>query len=235
MQVIELPDGARQLITDALNLSERPYPADIHIAGVTTLLDCTAKVWHRRRGDEEYLEEDPQSKVSMLLGTGYHAGWLPDLGESGTLKFDFPVRPGENATIMGFLDGRKDGLPLELKTTAASSKMAPNSHYIEQLAEYCWMDGKTEGYLAVVHLGSPKIVRFYHLVFTQEELDEWHMELTQRFADLLGDDEPDLTSHYDWQCRYCPRKGVYCPAPKGVWRSPFGVQAGEIEVMEGAA
>ena len=136
---------------------------------------------------------------------------------------------------MGFLDGRKDGHPLELKTTAQSSKGPPSSHYIEQLAEYCYMDGDTTGFLAVVHLGMPRKVRLYEINFTGEELQAWHDTLTSRFRNLVGVDEPDLSQHYDWQCRYCPRKGVYCPGPKGEWVSPFEVKAEEIRVLEGVA
>jgi hypothetical protein len=120
------------------------------------------------------------------------------------------------ADAVGYLEG--DAVIYENKTTAAGTKVdAPERwpHYVEQMAAYCVLAqrGVKRAILTVLHLPMPTTLKTWDVKFTDMEMFRWLAELKRRAEIVMGDTEPSVGEHADYECLYCPfavKKGGDC-------------------------
>lgn len=215
---------------------------------VTDLVGCLRKAWLKRRGMKTPAL-DTEDHATLLAGHGHHAilenARFPEMQTEVHLQDD--TIPVQGSADLIFVDDLYDPVPAtgEIKTTRASAKksIADIPHYIEQVASYCVIRRVNRAVVFILHLfgdytGAKRSqFKAWRLYFSDDELQDWYLELKRRSAILLGDELPGLTEHAAWECGYCPffvKNGGECEGGPGrmTW---FSTQVAEFEGgIEGA-
>jgi len=208
----ENPEAAAQILAEA---RERVDARSLRAPGVhvSDLIRCLRRSWYEKRG---YVASDPGVDSIMLLGHGHHGVLQPPAGAEMhvTLAGEVPI----HGTIDVYLPENKLWThPTEIKSTRYSSEkpvIDGLGQYIEQLAAYCLIVGDPTGRLVIWHLmgnystsRAPKL-RVWDIIFEEGELESWEPELRRRAAILIGDEEPSLDEHFEWECKDCPLRTV---------------------------
>lgn len=228
MRLVKNQEATHEL----LNRIRANYPerrAGIH---VSDLIFCSRKAWYRLRSMGGVDGETDEATITFLLGRGYHEH-LEGAEGGGEHQLELVFQPGvgnsgepgsyEPIKVSGTMDAIEGwGLPIEFKTTRASSNKGPleSPHYVEQLASYCLATGATNGRLYILYINGnwkpPKPVMVcYDVVFTLEELADWRDEAERRAQVIVADTLPGLQEHYEWECGYCPFHKVVCEGGGG--------------------
>jgi len=212
MLLRENPEAAAQILAEA---RERVDARDLRVPGihVSDLIRCLRRSWYERQG---YVARDPDVDSIMLLGQSHHGILQPPKGVEVHVLLDGD--PPIHGTVDAYLPASVlYQHPTEIKSTRYSSEkpvIDALGHYIEQLASYCLMLGDEQGRLVVWHImgdyakrRSPKL-RVWDIMFEAGELQSWEPELRRRARIVLGDEEPSLDEHFEWECKDCPLRTV---------------------------
>lgn len=182
---------------------------------VSDLIFCLRKSKARKQG----LFPDQSPSDTLIFAVG-HAIQAYLVGGGAETKV---YRDGVHGSV-DWVD--EDGIPWEIKATYASSArdIKDSKHYFDQLGSYCYMLGKTCGYLAILYIngaysylrkkkpGEPQvqneraILKVYKVEWEQEELQaKWNILTWNKleFERAAMWQELPARPAFDWECNYC--------------------------------
>lgn len=224
MQIKMNPAAFAAKINDAFEYLNdlNPRAEGLH---VSDLIRCSRMSWYARNGYPK-AEHSVRTKLMFMLGQGHHV----ILQKAREERHPEVVIAGHRVTgsvddIGLHADGTTE-IPEEYKSTRGgiNKSLWPASHYVEQVATYAWMMGRTFARIFVVYMlgdrGADSVPdgRTYELTFEPEEMAAWGAELERRTLLVMADEVPPLREHRSWECDYCPfnkKLGGPCQAGLG--------------------
>lgn len=205
---------------------------------VTDLVMCRRKAWYRLHNYQP-AEREAETNLQMLLGIAL--GALLEEQRHSEVPVVLPLWvDGVEVEVYGTIDILEVGSAgrpvrvIEIKESRSSSAkpLFQQGYYLEQVASYCLASGTPEGRLHVAHLlgdykaAKQPVMNTWDMTFSDEELQAWADELTDRLRQVMADTPPStIYTHWSFECKGCAYAHL-CPGGQG-YELGFFVPRGE--------